>query len=75
MLTVTINEDTPVGKAISDAAEQFGLDASAFATGLLAATLQRKADAQPAATPAEKNTPAEAPAATTAPAPRFGSLR
>ena len=69
MLTVTIDEKTPVGKAIADAAEQFGIDASAFATGLLAATMQRKAENEPA------DTPAEAPAATTAPAPRFGSLR
>ena len=71
MLTVTIDEKTPVGKAIADAAEQFGIDASAFATGLLAATMQRKAENEPATTPATEPSSQPAPAT----APRFGSLR
>lgn len=70
MTTITIDDRTPLGKAIADAAEQYGLDPSAFASGMLNAVIHKKAQAeQPTATPAE------APAATTAPAPRFGSLR
>lgn len=71
MTTITIDDRTPLGKAIADAAEQYGLDPSAFASGMLNAVIHKKAQAeQPNAA-----TPAEAPAATTAPAPRFGSLR
>ena len=72
MTTITIDDRTPLGKAIADAAEQYGLDPSAFASGMLNAVIQKKAQS------AEQSTtdiPAEAPAATTAPAPRFGSLR
>lgn len=71
MTTITIDDRTPLGKAIADAAEQYGLDPSAFASGLLAAVIHKKAHIaeQPSATPAE------VPAATTAQAPRFGSLR
>lgn len=69
MTTITIDDRTPLGKAIADAAEQYGLDPSAFASGMLNAVIHKKAQA-------EQTTPAEAPAAaTTAPAPRFGSLR
>lgn len=69
MTTITIDNRTPLGKAIADAAEQYGLDPSAFASGLLNAVIHKKAQAEQPATPAE------APAATSAPAPRFGSLR
>ena len=66
------DDRTPLGKAIADAAEQYGLDPSAFASGLLAAVIHKKAHVAEQSTP---DTPAEAPAANTAPAPRFGSLR
>ena len=70
MTTITIDDRTPLGKAIADAAEQYGLDPSAFASGMLNAVIHKKAQAeQPSATPAG------VPAAPTAPAPRFGSLR
>lgn len=72
MTTITIDDRTPLGKAIADAAEQYGLDPSAFASGMLNAVIHKKAQSAEQSTTA---IPAEAPAATTAPAPRFGSLR
>lgn len=72
MTTITIDDRTPLGKAIADAAEQYGLDPSAFASGMLNAVIHKKAQS---AEQSPDTTPAEAPAATTAPAPRFGSLR
>ena len=72
MLTVTIQENTPVEKAIREAAAAFGLDASAFASGLLNATLDKKTrSADTTATPA----PAPAAPAASAPKSTFGSLR
>ena len=71
MTTITIDDRTPLGKAIADAAEQYGLDPSAFASGMLNAVIHKKAQSAEQSTA----TPAEAPAATPAPAPRFGSLR
>ena len=71
MTTITIDDRTPLGKAIADAAEQYGLDPSAFASGMLNAVIHKKAQGAEQSTA----TPAEAPAATTATAPRFGSLR
>lgn len=71
MLTVTIQENTPVEKAIREAAAAFGLDASAFASGLLNATLDKKTRAPQA----DATTPAPAATAASAPKSTFGSLR
>ena len=70
MLTVTIQENTPVEKAIREAAAAFGLDASAFASGLLNATLDKKTRA-PQAEATTTPAPAKAPATPSG----FGSLR
>lgn len=72
MTTVTIDDRTPLGKAIVAAAEQYGLNPSAFASGLLHAVIHKKAQI---AEQSAESTPNEVPAATTAPAPRFGALR
>ena len=64
MLTVTIQGNTPIERAIREAAAAFDLDASAFATGLLNATLDKKT--RSAATTAS---PAPAPAAPAPAAP------
>lgn len=73
MTTITIDDRTPLGKAIADAAEQYGLDPSAFASGMLNAVIHKKAQSTEQSTTEPATEPASQPAP--APAPRFGSLR
>lgn len=59
MTTVNIPENSPIGKAITGAAEAYNLDPEAFAAGLLNAVLLKKAQQHPAqgSTPAPPTNP------------------